>query len=115
MHHDIHSTIEDFWRDTQSRYLLLRGDSNRPLLAPRDLFLTAEDFFAHSNYTRVLKFNFISMKKKYKVKDISSQLPSIRVNRHASNPTKNLAKFILEFTLLGGRILILAESLGDEN
>ena len=45
LHHDIHSTIEDFWRDTQSRYLLLRGDSNRPLLAPRDLFLTAEDFF----------------------------------------------------------------------
>ncbi len=112
LHHDIHSTIEDFWRDTQSRYLLLRGDSNRPLLAPRDLFLTAEDFFcALKPYPRI-EIQFYKHEKKYKVKDISSQLPSIRVNRHASNPTKNLAKFILEFTLLGGRILILAESLG---
>jgi len=45
LHHDIHSEIESFWRDALSRYKLLRGDNNRPLLPPGDLFLTTEEFF----------------------------------------------------------------------
>ena len=45
LHHDVHATIEEFWRDTNSRYQLLRGDRERPLLSPTRLFLTAEQFF----------------------------------------------------------------------
>ncbi len=54
LHHDIHPAVENFWRDTQSRYQLLRGDSDRPLLKPSDLFLTTEAFFgALKPYPRI--------------------------------------------------------------
>ncbi|HKY02464.1 MAG TPA: transcription-repair coupling factor, partial [Burkholderiales bacterium] len=45
LHHDVHASIEAFWKDAQSRYMLLKGDATRPLLPPTSLFLTAEHFF----------------------------------------------------------------------
>ncbi len=37
--------IESFWRDTRSRFDLLRGDRDRPLLPPAELFLSLDQFF----------------------------------------------------------------------
>ena len=54
LHHEIHPAVENFWRDTQSRYQLLRGDNDRPLLPPGELFLTTEAFFgALKPYSRI--------------------------------------------------------------
>ncbi|HEX7235004.1 MAG TPA: transcription-repair coupling factor, partial [Nitrosospira sp.] len=39
LHHELYQTVESFWHDTQARYQLLRGDSDRPLLKPAELFL----------------------------------------------------------------------------
>src|SRR4029077_10288622 len=39
LHGDLQGQTEAFWRDTRSRYELLRGDRDRPLLAPQELFL----------------------------------------------------------------------------
>src|SRR5258706_12166114 len=45
LHHDVEPAAQEFLRDTQSRYQLLRGDADRPLLEPRELFLTTEELF----------------------------------------------------------------------
>jgi len=43
LHHAVAEAVRQFWVDTQSRYNLLRGDPDRPLLPPADLFLREED------------------------------------------------------------------------
>jgi transcription-repair coupling factor (superfamily II helicase) len=45
LHHDVNEAIATFGKDTASRYNLLRGDPQRPLLEPKELFLDAEQFF----------------------------------------------------------------------
>ncbi|KXS33013.1 MAG: Transcription-repair-coupling factor [Candidatus Gallionella acididurans] len=45
LHHDVNEAIATFGKDTASRYNLLRGDPQRPLLPPKELFLDSEAFF----------------------------------------------------------------------
>ena len=41
LHGDVDAAVERFWQDTESRYRLMRGDKDRPLLPPPQLFLPA--------------------------------------------------------------------------
>ncbi|OIR01898.1 transcription-repair-coupling factor [mine drainage metagenome] len=45
LHHDVDAAIASFGKDAASRYNLLRGDPQRPLLETRELFLDGEQFF----------------------------------------------------------------------
>ncbi len=45
LHHEVDEAIAGFARDSTSRYNLLRGDPQRPLLETYELFLDAEKFF----------------------------------------------------------------------
>jgi len=108
LHHDVNEAIATFGKDTASRYNLLRGDPQRPLLEPRELFLDAEQFFA-----RVKDFARLDI-----ITDASgatltpcptAAIPDISVNRRADIPTQAFAQFLESFT---GRVLLLADSLG---
>lgn len=104
-YHGLEIAAQNFWRDTQSRYQLLRGDRDRPLLPPQELFLTVEALFgALKPYPRIE----LSTEEVAK-KPVSEPLPSVQVDRRAENPVSRLQQFIADFD---GRILILAESLG---
>ena len=46
LHHDVDAAIKVFAQDAKSRYNLLRGDPQRPLLEPHELFLDAEKFYS---------------------------------------------------------------------
>lgn len=48
-------------------------------------------------------------------KKSTAPLPSVQVNRHPENPLEKLAAFVTHFTQFGGRILLLAESMGHLN
>lgn len=112
LHQDVRPIIDEFWRDTQSRYQLLRGDMDRPLLPPLELFLSGDSFFGKIKpYARVEILSGAQETKLTAAKP-TLPLPSIQVNRHAENPLERLAAFISRFTQLGGRILLLAESMG---
>lgn len=96
--------IERFWTDTRSRYQLLKGDRDRPLLAPEALFLRPEDFFGAADAKLRAKI----------VRDASPEsaselLPEVSVERREDDPLIKLKQFAQEF---GGRILVAAESLG---
>ncbi len=122
LHHDIHSTVENFWRDTQSRYQLLRGDNDRPLLKPSDLFLTVEAFFGSLKpYPRIeiqssTQNQSDTQNTKIKTEKLTEPLPPLQIDRRADNPAEKLATFVKQFSAKfeppGGRTLLLTESLG---
>jgi len=112
LHHDVRPIIDEFWRDTQSRYQLMRGDNDRPLLPPTELFLSSDSFFAQIKpYARV---ELLIKPQDVKVtgESTSAPLPPVQVNRHAENPLEKLAVFNAQFKMSGGRVLLLAESMG---
>jgi transcription-repair coupling factor (superfamily II helicase) len=45
LHHDVDAAIATFAKDAAGRYNLLRGDPQRPLLEPHELFMSGENFF----------------------------------------------------------------------
>jgi transcription-repair coupling factor (superfamily II helicase) len=108
LHHDVNEAITQFGVEAQSRYNLLRGDPQRPLLPPKELFLDGEAFFI-----RAKEFARLDI-----VDDIAAAnltpcatraIPDIAVNRRADIPTHAFAQFLQNFD---GRVLLLADSLG---
>src|SRR5450756_1763527 len=108
LHHDVNEAITQFGVEAQSRYNLLRGDPQRPLLPPKELVLDGEAFFI-----RAKEFARLDI-----VDDITAAnltpcatraFPDIAVNRRADIPTHAFAQFLQNFD---GRVLLLADSLG---
>lgn len=112
LHQNVRSIIDEFWRDTQSRYQLLRADVERPLLPPTELFLPSDVFFAQLKpYARIEIAPQETVTKPVK-NLVSEVLPSVQVNRHAENPLEKLNAFVTQFMHSDGRVLLLAESVG---
>ena len=112
LHQDVRPILEEFWRDTQSRYQLLRADPHRPLLPPETLFLSADRFFAALKpYARV---ELLTKSQGDALEPVTAtdDLPLVQVNRHADNPLEKLTAFVDTFRATGGRILVSAESAG---
>ncbi|HVY04697.1 MAG TPA: transcription-repair coupling factor [Burkholderiales bacterium] len=100
-HGAVAAAVRQFWTDTQSRFNLLRGDPDRPLLPPADLFLREDEFFhALKPFSRI----------EAAAPDANApRLPALGVDRRAANPLALLDAFRQSFD---GRILLIAESLG---
>jgi transcription-repair coupling factor (superfamily II helicase) len=136
LHHDVNEAITQFGVDAQSRYNLLRGDPQRPLLPPKELFLDGEAFFiALKEFARLdilpspigvtsdlagvvsqpsrMASSSIRGAGEGTPKNLTScptaSLPDIAVNRRADIPTHAFAQFLQNFD---GRVLLLADSLG---
>ncbi|WP_350282169.1 transcription-repair coupling factor [Nitrosomonas sp.] len=110
LHGEIAPAIGNFWQDTRSRYQLMRSDPDRPLLPPMDLFLPEDQFYGYlKSYKRIE----IHTGQQAKIdKPFACSLPPVRVDRRASNPIEQLTAFVHTFTQKGGRVLLLAESVG---
>jgi transcription-repair coupling factor (superfamily II helicase) len=105
LHGDLQEQIEAFWRDTRSRYELLRGDRDRPLLPPQELFL-----FPDQLYGAIKPFARVAVEHDSEATRLrSSPLPPLQVDRRADNPLHKVGRFVKEF---GGRVLLIAETLG---
>ncbi|MBI1887319.1 MAG: transcription-repair coupling factor [Nitrosomonadales bacterium] len=120
LHHDVDSAIRQFTQDAASRYNLLRGDPQRPLLEPHELFLGAEQFFIRvKNFARldILPSATGGGGAGNEGEDNSrnltlcptAPLPDIAVNRRADIPTQAFQHFLHDYR---GRVLLLADSLG---
>jgi len=137
LHHEVDEAIATFAKDAASRYNLLRGDPQRPLLEPKELFLDAERFFI-----RVKEFARIDIVSSFRTQTPPSlplsgeepafppdkggsrgvavdsknatpcptaAIPPIAVNRRAEVPTQAFQDFLQGYA---GRVLLLADSLG---
>ena len=109
LHHDVHAGIDQFSRDVQSRFKLLRGDGERPLLPPASLFLGAEQFFVEAKRFDRVDVHAPALAR-YDPDLVSSEPPpAVAVERRAADPLHALKRF-LETTR--DRVLVLAESPG---
>jgi len=108
LHGNVDAAIGQFGVDALSRYNLLRGDPQHPLLPLSDLFMDAEAFFiALKSYARldiVLDSDSGTL-----TPCATASIPAIAVNRHAEIPTQDFEQFLKSFN---GRTLLLADSLG---
>jgi transcription-repair coupling factor (superfamily II helicase) len=135
LHEDVGSAAERFWQDTESRYRLLRGDPERPLLAPHDLFLPVDEFngmlkaFARVEISSQVapaqagaqvativppRINLDSgLRRNDESEDprrnTTELLPALQVERRAGDPLHALKRFA---TSARERVLIVADGLG---
>src|SRR3989338_3023978 len=136
LHHDVDSAIRQFTQDAASRYNLLRGDPQRPLLEPDELFLGAEQFFirlkdfarldilpspacgitsdlAALPPSRMASSSIRGGEDEGNSRNLAlcptAPLPDIAVNRRADIPTQAFQHFLHDYQ---GRVLLLADSLG---
>ncbi|MBC8024266.1 MAG: transcription-repair coupling factor, partial [Burkholderiales bacterium] len=97
-HGDVSAAGEAFWKDLKSRYDLLRGDRDRPLLEPRELYLPVEEMFvALQPFERA------------QAPLETAEVPAVEVDRRSVEPLKALSRFTASS---GHRTLIVAESPG---
>ena len=137
LHHDVNEAITQFGVEAQSRYNLLRGDPQRPLLPPKELFMDGEAFFiALKEFARLDilpspqttiplnpplsggktssspdkgRLGEVAVDSKNITPCATRAIPDIAVNRRADIPTHAFAQFLQNFD---GRVLLLADSLG---
>jgi transcription-repair coupling factor (superfamily II helicase) len=108
LHHEVDEAIASFAKDSASRYNLLRGDPQRPLLEPKELFMDSEQFFIRmKDFARLDIVN--SGSGATLTPCPTAAIPDIAVNRRAEIPTQAFQDFLQNYD---GRVLLLADSLG---
>ncbi|MGK2951573.1 MAG: transcription-repair coupling factor [Thiobacillus sp.] len=91
-----------FWTDAQSRFRLLSGDKDRPLLPPNELFLPTDVFFS-------LAKGYERLDVEQTGSGLAHPVPPISVDRREAHPVAKLQGFIDGFK---GTTLIVAPSAG---
>ncbi len=109
LHENVASAIRQFWQDTQSRYNLLRGDPDRPLLPPAELFLREDEFFGSLKPFARIESAAAATSEGAGTSAPTVSLPPVAVDRRADNPLAALSAFHGDY---GGRVLLIAESMG---
>ena len=102
MHGAIEAAIQRFWNETSERHRFLARDASRPILPPADLFLNAEQFFAHAK-----ALGRIALSEGAHAS--FEPLPALAVERRADDPVQRLRDYAARF---GGRLLIVADAAG---
>jgi transcription-repair coupling factor (superfamily II helicase) len=85
IHGDVPEAAEGFWRDLKSRYDLLHGDRDRPLLEPREVYVPVEDLFVALKAFPKLEID---------TRLEARPLPAIEVDRRSVEPLKLLKRFV---------------------
>ncbi len=109
LHQNVAKAIRQFWQDTQSRYNLLRGDPDRPLLPPAELFLREDEFFGSLKPFARIETASAANSEGAGTLVPTQPLPPVAVDRRADNPLAALSAFHSNY---GGRVLLIAESMG---
>jgi transcription-repair coupling factor (superfamily II helicase) len=104
---DIGAAVRKFWEDTQSRFRLLSGDPDRPLLPPPALFLREDEFFGSLKGFSRAEFDHALSAPETALP--AGQLPSLAVDRRAADPLAALKGFLESHR---GRTVLIADSLG---
>ncbi|RCS59939.1 transcription-repair coupling factor [Parvibium lacunae] len=105
-HGNLEETIRPFWTDAESRHRFASADSSRPVLAPSELFLSAEQFFVQAQpYARLALTN--------QPNGEATAPPNVAIQRRAEDPVQALRDALSQsLGHKGMRTLILAESAG---
>ncbi|HYL91153.1 MAG TPA: transcription-repair coupling factor, partial [Burkholderiales bacterium] len=107
LHRDVSSAVNEFWRDINSRYRMQGGDPDRPLLAPAQMFVPAEEFYLGvRDHPRI---DILEADEPGEGALATAPLPPLAVDRRAQDPLAGLKQFLDAAKL---RVLVTAESPG---
>ncbi len=101
VHGDVSARAEEFWLDTKSRYELMRGDKDHPLLPPAEVFLPVDELFG--GLKRFEKLD------RADIFPTTLALPALEVDRRAADPLTKFRAFAQSFS---GRIVVVTEGIG---
>ncbi|MCE2989193.1 MAG: transcription-repair coupling factor [Nitrosomonadaceae bacterium] len=101
LHGEVAQVAEGFWRDVKSRYDVLRGDKDHPLLPPTEIFLPTDQLFA--GVARFARLDAAALQMH------TQALPAVEVDRKSADPLARFKQLVATFE---GRVVIAAESLG---
>ncbi len=101
-----HTAAEKFWQEINERHEDRQFDITRPILKPKELFLTLEELHTQLNHFSQIKINEPSSSS---ISFAVENLPDITINHQSENPLKNLQDFISQPSQ---RTLLLAETAG---
>jgi transcription-repair coupling factor (superfamily II helicase) len=105
LHGDVAESIRKFQEETDSRFRLLSGDPDRPLLPPSMLFLREDEFFG-----RIKPFSRLELlPQQESASNLTNDLPDVAVNRRADDALGALKTFAQTHS---GRVLVIADSPG---
>jgi transcription-repair coupling factor (superfamily II helicase) len=105
-HGAVAESIRGFWRETESRHSLLKGDRVRPLLPPETLFLDEASFFSRAREFGRLTVHASGETPRHAA---AESPPDVSVERRAEDPVGRLRRFVADHP---GRLLLLVESAG---
>ena len=97
------AVIRQFSQDTYGRWQFLKGDRERPVLPPSDLFLDEEQFFGE-----LKRFPRLALSSEQASTDFQ-KVPDVAVSRRADDPVHALRRLIDAYP---GRIALCADSAG---
>ena len=100
---DLSSTIDAFLTETRKRHDFLKGDAQRPVLSPSQLFLGSEELF-----TELKPFPRLVLDPAQTHPDFHTA-PSVAVNRRADDPVAGLRKLLADNHQ---RVILCADSAG---
>jgi len=103
LHGEIDEALARFWTDTRERHRFLQHDPERPILAPKDVFVEVEEFFTLTQPHATLALRGSAET------DWARPLPDVAVDRGATEPMAALERH-LDST--AARVLLVAESEG---
>jgi transcription-repair coupling factor (superfamily II helicase) len=109
LHHDVGEAASEFWRDATSRFRLLGGDSDRPLLAPQQIFVPAEEFFVRAKDFARIDITDSPPDEEKGEAFITRPIPPVAVDRRAKDPLAALKEYLGSSRL---RVFVAAESPG---
>jgi transcription-repair coupling factor (superfamily II helicase) len=109
LHKDVGAAIQEFWRDANSRHKMAGGDPDRPLLAPPQIFVPAEEFYVRAQPFPRIDIGAEAESDRPSDAVVTAALPSVAVDRRAQDPLAALKKFL---ETSGVRVLVAAESPG---
>src|SRR5688572_13278100 len=109
LHHDVAAAVQEFWRDAASRHRLAGGDPDRPLLAPPQLFLPAEEFYVRAKDFQRIDIAQFEEGEALDEALLTATLPPLAVDRRAHDPLAAFKRFL---DTPGQRVLVAAESPG---
>ncbi len=106
--------LQQLWADIENRYEERRHDIERPILAPHELFLTAQELTqAAESLTSITLDGFKADLELHpdenSVNYPTLDPPQLRIDARAAEPLAPLASFLANFN---GRVLITADSAG---
>ena len=108
LHGEVAAAMEQFWRDTESRYEFRKGERQHPVLAPAALFLRADELFV-----RLRDFACLTLPRAGgQDETCEGRLPPLAVERKAADPFAALRAFVSERQRKKKRVCLVAESAG---